>query len=153
MIQLTSTLYQGAKIDADEAAVRPVGIGHILRVDVALRGADPLDTNSLFFRLWDYNCLYCPFDDNGHSLTQEKLNLIGSFAVHVAANRDPLLVHCAAGQNRSVMTCAYLLVTVYGYTPDDAVALIRQKHTDLKVYETLVMKMKALTDLNFRGLL
>lgn len=146
MIQLTSSLYQGNKTDADESAWRVAGITRIVRVsNPHIRERDFSPKGDDFLYLW------VPFDDDGHMLTHAKLNTILRFTL--LNPYDPLLVHCAAGQNRSVITCAYLLCTAYHYSEDDAVKLILRKHNNLNVFESLARKMKELTNLNFRGLL
>jgi hypothetical protein len=144
VIQLTTNLYQGNKTDADESVWQTAGITRILRVS-----APHVRERDFFPKGDDFLYLWVPFDDNGETLTHAKLNTIYRFAL--LHHYDPLLVHCAAGQNRSVIVCAYLLCEVYNYTEDDAVKLILRKHNDLKVYETLVQKMKLLTGLNFRA--
>ena len=146
MIQLTTSLYQGNKTDAEESVWQSAGITRILRVSnphIKERDFSPKGIDFLY--------LWVPFDDDGETLTHAKLNTIYRFAL--LNPYDPLLVHCAAGQNRSIVTCAYLLCEVYNYTEDDAVKLILRKHNDLNVFESLVRKMKLLTNLNFRGLL
>ena len=145
MRQFTSWLYQGNQEDADENMWRPAGITRIVRVStISTKKEIPFSSTGNFLYLW------CPFDDNGEMLTEEILLHIEAFAK--IKPFDPLLVHCIAGQNRSVITSAYLLCRVNGYKDYEAVDLIRQKHDDLNVYKTLVEKVKLLTDLDFAGL-
>lgn len=145
MIQLSDNLYQGSRNDTDESVWYPMGIRSVLRVSSANR-KEGLFTSTKN----DFSYLWCPFDDEGKDLTREKLNTIISF---YQSMKGPTLIHCSAGQNRSVVISAYLLVSANNCSVPDIVKLIRSKKNDLKVYPALIEKVKQLADLDFIRLL
>lgn len=152
MIQLNTWLHQGNKHDV-EAEHLDRSIRKIVRLSLPTQREHPFaveESPLIPEAQWTFEYLWSPFDDDGKLLTAEKLKTIELF---VMTNLVPTLVHCSAGQNRSVVISTYLLTLHDGLSPEDASRFMKERHGNVKVYPTLVDKMKKITGMSFEGLL
>lgn len=97
MIKLLPWLYQGNRDDIVGMGWVKKGIKSILRVSQHSRKEavfNPCDVEFAYY-------LWCPFDDNGVNFTLSTYQAIVEFG---RSAPRPLIVHCSAGQNRSVIT-------------------------------------------------
>lgn len=141
IVQITDWLYQGDWASVVEDEYQKHKIGAVINVV-------PEDNRKgVLYRLpKGVNYLWCPFDDQGKTLTQRQLEAIINFAWSFLP--DGLLVHCQGGQNRSSIICV-LLLCMRGWTSmpvEKACNLVLQKNPGVKgkVMKELVDKVAVL---------
>lgn len=110
----------GSQVLPDEwPAIAAAGVGAV--VDCRLEACDPVD----LLHSLDIAFLHLPTLDAGDFTPSMVVDGVAWIEQQLASGRRTL-VHCRAGKGRSVLIGAAVL-TRRGYSPDDALALIRER--------------------------
>jgi len=117
---MADDLAVGSQVMHDEwPAIAAAGVGAV--VDCRLEACDPVETLATL----DIAFLHLPTPDCGDFSASMVVDGVAWIEQQLTTGRRTL-VHCQAGKGRSVLIGAAVL-TRRGYTPDDALALIRER--------------------------
>lgn len=131
--EILPNLWQGGTDDADEIG-DDTYVEKFVAKDASFITPDKFDTVISLYQYsnpvgWFVKELrYCVYDSIIGELNQTELFSIVRFAHAEWKNGKKTLIRCQAGLNRSSLVTALVLIRE-GYTPEDAVALIRKKRS------------------------
>lgn len=136
--EILPNLWQGGTDDDDEIGTTTY-VQKFGREDVSFITPDKFDTVVTLYQYanpvgWFVKELrYCVYDWNIEHLDLTELFSAVRFAHAEWKNNKKVLVRCQAGLNRSSLVTALVLIRE-GYTPEDAVALIREKRNEFCLF-------------------